>query len=69
MSGRSKCHAGSNMFQLGQNVLRLHLNNGRYIKVFEADDADTLKSLGLDAFVEDYPQPREGRGLMFEGSV
>jgi hypothetical protein len=30
------------------------LNNGRYIKVFEADTADTLKSLGLDEFVEDW---------------
>ena len=39
---------------LGQNVLRLHLNNGRYIKVFEADTADTLTSLGLDEFVEDW---------------
>jgi hypothetical protein len=38
---------------IGQNVLRLHLNNGRYIKVFEAA-ADTLKSLALDEFVEDW---------------
>ena len=39
---------------LGQNVLRLHLNNGRYIKAFEADAADTLKNLSLDEFVEDW---------------
>ena len=39
---------------LGQNVLRFHLNNGRYIKVFEADAADTLKSLALDEVVEDW---------------
>jgi len=37
-----------------QNILRIHLNNGRHISVFEADVNDTLEALGLDEFVEDW---------------
>ena len=37
---------------LGQNVLRIHLKNRRYIRVFEADAGDTLEALGLSEFVE-----------------
>src|SRR5215213_1215419 len=37
--------------QLGQNILRIHLNNGRAVQVFESDAADTLEALGLEVFV------------------
>ena len=40
--------------KLSQNILRIHLNNGRHILVFEADAADTLEALGLSEFVEDW---------------
>jgi hypothetical protein len=39
---------------LKQNVLRIHLNNGHYIRVFESDVAETLETLGLNEFVEDW---------------
>jgi hypothetical protein len=39
---------------LKQNVLRIHLNNGHYIRVFESDAAETLETLGLNEFVEDW---------------
>jgi hypothetical protein len=32
----------------GQNMLRLHLNNGRVIWVYEADAQMVLESLGLE---------------------
>jgi hypothetical protein len=37
-----------------QNILRIHLNNGRHISVFEDDVAETLETLGLDEFTEDW---------------
>ena len=37
-----------------ENVLRIHLNNGRHITVFEADVADTLEALGLSEYTEDW---------------
>ena len=40
--------------KLSQNILRIHLNNGRHILVFEAGAADVLERLGLDEFVEDW---------------
>jgi hypothetical protein len=39
---------------LKQNVLRIHLNNGHYIRVFESDAVETLETLGLNEFVEDW---------------
>jgi hypothetical protein len=39
---------------LEQNVLRIHLNNGHYIRVFERDVATVLETLGLNEFVEDW---------------
>jgi len=38
----------------GQSVLRLHLNNGRTVAVFEPDAPDVLAQLGLDEFVADW---------------
>ena len=38
----------------GQSVLRLHLNNGRTVAVFEPDAPDMLAQLGLDEFGEDW---------------
>jgi hypothetical protein len=35
-------------------MLRLHLNNGRAIGVYEAHAGDVLEALGLDEFVEDW---------------
>jgi len=40
--------------KLAQNILRIHLNNGRHIMVYEPDVADTLEKLGLEEFVEDW---------------
>jgi transposase-like protein len=37
-----------------QNILRLHLNNGRHVSVLEADVNDVLEKLGLGEFVEDW---------------
>ncbi len=37
-----------------QSMLRLHLNNGRLVSVFEPDVADVLEKLGLDEFVENW---------------
>jgi transposase-like protein len=37
-----------------QSMLRLHLNNGRLVSVFEPDVAGVLEKLGLDEFVEDW---------------
>jgi len=37
-----------------QNLLRLHMNNGRVIEVFESDAATVLEALGLGEFVEDW---------------
>lgn len=37
-----------------QNILRLHLNNGRHVSVFEADANDVLEKLSLSEFVEDW---------------
>ncbi len=37
-----------------QNVLRLHLSNGRHVAVFEADVNDVLEKLGLEEFVENW---------------
>ena len=40
--------------KLSQNILRIHLNNGRHVLVFKASTADVLERLGLDEFVEDW---------------
>jgi hypothetical protein len=40
--------------EISQNILRIHLNNGRHVLVFEAGAADVLERLGLDEFVEDW---------------
>jgi hypothetical protein len=40
--------------KLSQSMLRLHMNNGRIIEVFESDAAETLETLGLNEFVEDW---------------
>ncbi len=37
-----------------QSLLRLHLNNGRHISVFEADVNDVLEALGLSEYVENW---------------
>jgi len=37
-----------------QSMLRLHLNNGRVIGVYEQDANDVLEALGLDEFTEDW---------------
>ena len=37
-----------------QNLLRIHLANGRFISVFESDVQDTLEALGLEEFTEDW---------------
>jgi len=34
-----------------QNILRLHLPNGRHVAVFEADVEDVLEALGLSEYV------------------
>jgi hypothetical protein len=39
---------------LGQSLLRIHLNSGRIVKVYESDATDTLEALGLTEFVEDW---------------
>jgi hypothetical protein len=38
----------------GQNLLRIHLNNGRHVAIFEADASDVLEALGLDEFSGDW---------------
>jgi hypothetical protein len=40
--------------KLSQSLLRLHMNNGRVIEVFESDAATVLEALGLGEFVEDW---------------
>jgi hypothetical protein len=40
--------------RFSQHLLRLHLNNGRAVTVYEEDAAETLEKLGLDEFVEDW---------------
>ena len=40
--------------KLAQNILRIHLNNGRQILVYEEDAADALERLGLGEFVRDW---------------
>lgn len=40
--------------KLAQNILRIHLNNGRQILVYEEDAADALERLGLGEFVQDW---------------
>ena len=40
--------------KLPQNILRIHLNNGRSIMVYEDGAAETLEKLALDEFVEDW---------------
>ena len=40
--------------KLAQNILRIHLNNGRQILVYEVDAADALERLGLGEFVQDW---------------
>ena len=40
--------------RLSQSLLRLHMNNGRVIEVFESDAATVLEALGLGEFVEDW---------------
>ncbi len=37
-----------------QNILRLHLSNGRHVAVLEADVNDVLEKLGLSEFIEDW---------------
>lgn len=37
-----------------QNLIRLHLSNGRHISVFEEDVEDTLQALGLEEYVGDW---------------
>jgi hypothetical protein len=37
-----------------QSMLRLHLNNGRQIGLFEEGANDVLEALGLSEFVEDW---------------
>jgi hypothetical protein len=39
---------------LEQNILRLHLVNGRHVILFESDVNDVLEALGLSEFVEDW---------------
>jgi len=38
---------------LRQNILRVHLANGRFVRVFESDAANVLRELGLTEFVEE----------------
>jgi hypothetical protein len=40
--------------KLAQNILRIHINNGRQILVYEEDAADALERLGLGEFVQDW---------------
>jgi len=40
--------------KLSESLLRLHMNNGRVIEVFESDAAAVLEALGLGEFVEDW---------------
>ena len=40
--------------RLEQNILRLHLVNGRHVILFESDVNDALEALGLSEFVEDW---------------
>ena len=40
--------------KLAQNILRIHLNNGRQILVHEEDAADALERLGFGEFVQDW---------------
>jgi hypothetical protein len=40
--------------KLKQNMLRIHLNNGRQVAVFEAGAEDVLEALGLEEFVGDW---------------
>ena len=40
--------------EISQNILRIHLNNGRQVLVFEAGVADVLERLGLDEYLEDW---------------
>jgi hypothetical protein len=37
-----------------QSLLRLHLNNGRIVAVYEPDAPDVLEALGFEEFVEDW---------------
>jgi hypothetical protein len=39
---------------LKQNVLRIHLEGGRTIKVFKSDAEDVLRELGLEEYVGDW---------------
>ncbi len=39
--------------ELKQNILRVHLANGRFVRVFESDAANVLRELGLTEFVEE----------------
>jgi hypothetical protein len=38
----------------GQSILRLHLNNGRTVAVYEADAPEVLEKLRLREFAEDW---------------
>jgi hypothetical protein len=40
--------------KLSQSLLRLHMNNGRVIEVFESEAAIVLEALGLGEFTEDW---------------
>jgi hypothetical protein len=56
--------------KLAQNILRIHLNNGRQILVYEEDAADALERLGLGEFVQDWTLNIERDvGLMGEGVI
>jgi hypothetical protein len=56
--------------KLAQNILRIHLNNGRQILVYAEDAADALERLGLGEFVQDWTLNIERDvGLMGEGVI
>lgn len=56
--------------KLAQNILRIHLNNGRQILVYEEDAADALERLGLGEFVQDWTLNIERNvGLIGEGVI
>jgi hypothetical protein len=37
-----------------QNILRIHLINGRYIRIFESEVEDVLEALGLSEYTSDW---------------
>jgi hypothetical protein len=46
------CIASSWDPKLGQNILRIHLNNNRIVTVYEEDAESVLEALGLGEYIE-----------------